>query len=96
MLDPKSRYYNLETATFTSPSGRTLAYKRRRFVDPPSELLTLSEVVPVEGERLDLLAARTLGDPEQYWRICDANNALSPFELERTPERLLRIPLPRP
>ncbi|NOK34660.1 hypothetical protein HMI49_15780 [Corallococcus exercitus] len=96
MLEPKSRYYSLETATFTTRSGRTVAYKRRRFVDPPSELLTLSEVVPAEGERLDLLTARTLGDPEQYWRICDANNALSPFELERTPERLLRIPLPRP
>ncbi|MCP3137408.1 LysM domain-containing protein [Pyxidicoccus xibeiensis] len=96
MLELKSRYHNLETATYTSPSGRTIAYKRRRFIAQPSELLTLSEVLPVEGERLDLLAARTLGDPEQYWRICDANHALSPFELERTPEQLVRIPMPRP
>jgi hypothetical protein len=95
MLDFKSRYYNLETATLTSQEGLGVVYKRRRFVPPPSQLPTLSEVVPAEGERLDLLAARTLGDPEQFWRICDANNALSPFELLRDGEETLRIPLPQ-
>jgi hypothetical protein len=95
MLDFKSRYHNLETATLTTQEGRVVVYKRRRFVPSPSELPTLSEVVPVEGERLDLLTARTLGDPEQFWRICDANNTLSPFDLVRECEDTLRIPLPR-
>lgn len=95
MLDMKSRYYNVDTVTLTTLDGRMIAYKRRRFVPRPSELLTVSEVIPAEGERLDLLTARTLGDAEQFWHICDANNALSPFELERDIERTLRIPMPR-
>jgi len=43
------------------------------------------------GDRLDLLAARYFGDPFQYWRIADANPALSPDELLE-PGRLLAIP----
>ena len=34
-----------------------------------------------QGDRLDLITARTLGDPEQFWRVCDANDALDPAEL---------------
>ncbi|WP_203736299.1 hypothetical protein [Catellatospora chokoriensis] len=32
-------------------------------------------------DRLDLLAARYLGDPCAYWHICDANAALDPDAL---------------
>jgi hypothetical protein len=32
-------------------------------------------------DRVDLLAARYLGDPDAWWRICDANAALDPDEL---------------
>ena len=34
-----------------------------------------------QGDRLDNIAARYLGDPEQFWRICDANGAMRPDEL---------------
>jgi hypothetical protein len=47
-----------------------------------------------QGERLDIIAATYLGDPEQFWRICDANNAMRPDELTETPGRQLRITLP--
>lgn len=40
------------------------------------------------------LAARYIGDPEQYWRLCDANNAIRPDELIETVGRALRITLP--
>ena len=47
---------------------------------------------------LDLIVeitARTLGDPEQYWRVCDANDAMNPAELTVRPGRTLRVPLPQ-
>ena len=46
-----------------------------------------------DGDRLDLLAHRYLGDPELFWRICDANRALRPEELTREAGRVLGIPL---
>ncbi len=96
MFDVKSRYHGLETTTYVTPDGRMIAYKRRRFVPSSSVPLTLSEVLPAQGERLDLLTARTLGDPELYWRVCDANNAMSPFELLDESGRMIRIPVPQP
>jgi hypothetical protein len=46
-----------------------------------------------EPDRLDNIAARYLGDPEQFWRICDANPILEPEELEVAGRRIL-ITLP--
>jgi hypothetical protein len=54
---------------------------------------TLSEIAVSPSERLDLLAARTLGDPGQYWRICDANAILNPATLVLPPGSTLLIPL---
>lgn len=96
MFDPKSRYYATETATFVTAEGRMIAYKRRRFVPASGAALVLGEVMPGAGERLDLLTARTLGDPEAFWRVCDANDALSPFDLLDERERAVRIPTPQP
>lgn len=95
MFEPTSRYYNLETAMLTTPDGRVLAYKRRRFLPQGDTLPLLVEVTSTEGDRLDLIAARTIGDPEQFWRICDANNALNPFDLTAEPGRTLRVPVPQ-
>jgi hypothetical protein len=46
-----------------------------------------------QGERLDHLTARYLGDPTLFWRVCDANGALHPLELEEL-GRVVRIALP--
>jgi nucleoid-associated protein YgaU len=94
MFDPLSRYYEVEDAVFTMPDGRQVPYKRRRFVPAPEahETLALDEVAA--ADRLDLISARTLGDPEQFWRICDANGALDPDELVEVGRRL-RIPVPK-
>ncbi len=96
MFEPTSRYHSLETTTRTTPDGREIAYVRRRFVPPGRTLPLLVEVTISDGDRLDLVAARTLGDPEQFWRICDANDALRPDELTAAAGRRLRVPLPRP
>lgn len=95
MFTSTSRYYTLPTATITAADGRVRVYKRRRFLPAGDEMPLLAEAVVVEGDRLDLIAARTLGDPEHFWRVCDANNAMSPFELTRVPGRRLRVAIPQ-
>jgi hypothetical protein len=85
---PASRYAALETATVTvtQPDGtqREVRYARRRLLPPVEQHTTLVEHTVAAGERLDLLAARYLGDPTQFWRLCDATGALRPEELEVT------------
>jgi hypothetical protein len=93
LFPPNSRYAGLEVATLQRSDGTTLVYVRRRFISPPERFALLQEHVVVEGERLDNLAAMFVGDPEQFWRICDANAVLAPEELE-VPGRVVRITLP--
>ena len=96
MPEPTSRYYSLETTTLVMPDGRQAAYQRRRFLPRGCDLTLLAETAVQQSERLDLMAHRTLGDPLQFWRICDANDAMDPLELTAQPGRLLRIPVPQP
>lgn len=91
---PQSRYHAVLTATMSGPGGRTIVYLRRRFVAPPEQFVVLQEHTVVQGDRLDNLAARYLGDPEQFWRLCDANVAMRPVELTATIGRRIRITLP--
>ena len=95
MFEPTSRYYGLETATFTNADQQNFAYIRRRFLPQGQSLSLLVEVVVTEGDRLDLITGRTLGNPEQFWRICDANNAMNPADLTPEPGDRLRVPLPQ-
>jgi hypothetical protein len=91
---PTSRYYAIETATLETAGGRTFIYVRRRFVPSAEHLSVLQEHLLVEGDRLDNVTARYLGDPEQFWRVCDSNGAMRPDELTETVGRRLRITLP--
>ena len=90
---PTSRYAVVETATWTGPDGRDIVYLRRRFVASPELFSLVTEHYVVGGDRLDNLAATYLGDPEQFWRICDANHALWPSDLLKE-GAVLRIPPP--
>jgi hypothetical protein len=94
MFPITSRYYNIATATLETADGRKIAYLRRRFVPPPERFDLLFEHTVSEGERLDTITAQYLGDPQQFWRIGDANGALRPEELTETVGRRLRITLP--
>ena len=89
-----SRYYNYNTATLSTSDGRTIVFLTRRFLPQPERFSLLQEYVVSEGDRLDNITARFLGDPEQFWRICDANRAMRPEELTETIGRRLRITLP--
>lgn len=94
MFEFTSRYYALENATLTTPDLRDIAYKRRRFLPDGKDMQLLVEVTVTEGDRLDTITARTLGDPEQFWRICDANNTMNPSDLIE-PGRMVRVPIPQ-
>jgi hypothetical protein len=100
VFDATSRYATIEQATITAadPDGvtRTVTYVRRRFLPGTAGQTTLVEHLVVEGERLDNLTARYLGDPRQFWRVCDANEVFRPDELTQTPGRAIEIALPGP
>ena len=83
-----SRYENVLTESYTDPSGAVVRYKRTRFIPPtPARAATVVN----QAERLDHFAHRVFQDPELFWRICDANDAMSPPDLA-DPGRLLKIP----
>ena len=90
---PTSRYHGIPLAAFARPDGTVVAYVQRRFIADPDRYALLQEHRVAEGERLDIVAAHFIGDPEQFWRICDANAVLSPEELE-IPGTVVRITLP--
>ena len=86
-----SRYEGVTTAELTTADGRLIQYKRVRYIAPgPAALAYRTR----QGDRLDLVAYQFYRDPEQFWRICDANTALQPAELIAEPETLLAVPIP--
>jgi hypothetical protein len=95
MFPPTSRYFNTEIARRENVDGSEVVYLRRRLLPALRTIIVLTEHGVTEGDRLDNVTAQYLGDPEQFWRLADANNALQPEELTREIGRRLNIPLPR-
>lgn len=97
MFEPTSRYAAIESATLTTVDvdggERVIAYKRRRLIPSAAGLTVLAEHTFVQGDRLDAVTARYVGDPTQFWRVCDANGVLDPAELEEI-GRSIRIAMP--
>ncbi|MEE4279086.1 MAG: hypothetical protein V2I82_11520 [Halieaceae bacterium] len=85
-----SRYLNTPVATRETADGVQLRYLRRRFLPQP-EALPLGYHTVVQDDRLDRIAAGSLGDPQLWWRIADSNLALDPDELTRDLGRSLTI-----
>ncbi len=95
MFDFTSRYYSIQTATLTDANGHVLVYVRRRFLPRLETLQILADVTVTQGDRLDVITARTLGAPEQFWRVCDANSAMNPVDLTAEIGRVVHIPMPQ-
>lgn len=95
LFTPTSRYYTIRTATYETSDGQTVVHLRRRFVPSPAEYTLQQEHMIVQNDRLDNLASQYLGDPEQYWQLCDANGAVRPDELTEDIGGKLRITLPK-
>lgn len=92
MFAPGSRYEKVPEAVWVDRQGRRLPYKLLRPFPPGAPTRQFHDVG--DHERLDLIAFRFFGDPEQFWRICDANRTLHPDDLEAAGRRI-RIPLVR-
>lgn len=89
-----SRYHGIETITMKTADGKTVAYLRRRFLPNSDRFAMIQEHTVVEGDRLDNITAQYLGDPLQFWRLADANDAMQPETLTETVGRRLRITQP--
>ena len=100
MTDPTSRYASLDVVTATVPDGtggsREVRCLSRRLLPMPGSAhpLTVHTVAP--GDRPDTIAAASLGDPAQFWRICDAHPVIHPDELTAADRIGTRIPIPFP
>ncbi len=86
-----SRYEHVPDAEITGRDGRRIRYKRMRFI--PEARGSLATIVR-EGDRPDLVAYNTLGDPEQFWRLCDVNRTQRPAALTRSPGSRVQVPGP--
>jgi hypothetical protein len=89
-----SRYQAMPTATYTTSGGQPIAYLLRRFVPQRAQLTQVARYTVTQGDRLDICAARYLGDPTLFWRLCDANGVLRPSDATATVGTTLRICLP--
>lgn len=89
-----SRYFGTETATRKTRGGRTVRYLKRRFLPQPEGFSVIAEHAVEDGERLDNITAKYLGDPEIFWRVADANRAMRPEDLTTPVGRRLKITLP--
>lgn len=83
------RYDKCKTA-IEVVDGRTVQYMERRFLPKGEEIGHVGETPVGDDERLDQLANRVVGDPLQYWKLADANNAMNPLSLLKEP--LVKIP----
>lgn len=95
LYPPNSRYHGLRASKYRASADRTIPYLERRFLAQPSNFEELRQHTVSQGDRIDNLAYRYLGDSDQFWRICDANVAMDPADLTAEPGRRLRITLPQ-
>lgn len=90
MLTEDSRYYDLPDLEHRGRDGRVRVYKERRLIASgphPRPSTTLRQ-----SERLDLLTARTLKDSRLFWKICDANDIMNPFDLDEEAGLTILVP----
>lgn len=96
MIGHTSRYAGLPKLTHVREDGRTITYVARRLLPERGRDATILEVRVEEGDRLDNVAAATLGAPDLFWQICDANNVLNPALLLTEIGGIIKVPMPGP
>jgi hypothetical protein len=85
-----SRYDRVGQALHTDREGRQIPYVLLRTIPAPGPVRGLHDLAA--HERLDLVAGSMFGDPQQFWRLCDANRTLRPDDLEVVGTRIV-VPL---
>ncbi|HEX2047673.1 MAG TPA: hypothetical protein VHF27_07910 [Acidimicrobiales bacterium] len=92
MFFPGSRYEKVGTYLFTVPDGTQVAVSRLPLPPLPGRQRLLGFHRRLEGQRLDHVANHYLNNPTTFWRLCDANGAVSPDALGR--RALIAVPAP--
>jgi hypothetical protein len=97
MFGTTSRYVSLAVKTLdvldSDGQTRQIRYVERRFLPPSGSGPTVVEHMVIQGDRLDNITAKYLGDPTQFWRVADANEAMRPEELTDDIGQRIRIAL---
>jgi hypothetical protein len=83
-----SRYEKVDTNQITDSAGRSVVYKKIRFIPPTVGLVGYTVG---QGDRFDQVAWRSFRDSQRFWRICDASDAMWPDDLLQVGE-VLEIP----
>ena len=88
MFHKGSRYADAETYETVDPQERAIIV-----VAPPETAPSARLGVHLRrhGQRIDHLAAKYLGDPTAFWRLCEHNNVMLPDALSEVDE----IEIPR-
>jgi hypothetical protein len=73
-----SRYEKVDTNQITDSTGKAILYKKVRFTPPTQGLVGYTVK---QADRLDLIANVAFRDPQRFWRIGDANDAMWPDDL---------------
>lgn len=92
-----SRYYAgyvKGALTHTKKDGAKVQYLRRRFIPSPDKIPAMGSHTVTEGDRPDTIAAATLGDSEQSWRLYDKNGCMHPDDLTDKDGKTITIPIP--
>ena len=91
---PNSRYVNVAQGRYQVSTDESVPYVLRRFVPQARDIPLATRHQVHAGDRIDVIAAHYLGDPELHWRVADANLATDMLELTSTAGARLAIPLP--
>jgi hypothetical protein len=94
VFQPNSRYFGVALRTHTTADGTVETFVGRRIIPAMERYRALTRHRTLANDRIDGVAAEAFGDPEQYWRICDANGDAEPADATEPTGRLLLIPLP--
>lgn len=94
IFPPNSRYARDAIRETTLTDGTVRDFVGRRIIPRTERFQALDRHRADGDERIDALSAERYGDPELYWRICDANGDADPGLACRPAGRLLVIPLP--
>jgi len=86
-----SRYATVGQSVWIAPDGRQVPYLMRRLLPAADTLPTASYYTVQPGQRVDNVAAATLGDATLSWLLADANLALRPTDLA-VPDSIIQIP----
>jgi hypothetical protein len=78
MFAPNSRYAKMPTSIVTLSDGRTVTAVT---LPLPASPPLLGFHRRHTGQRLDLIASHYLADATGFWRLCDANDSMSPDAL---------------